>query len=85
LPEDQCCRSPETRCPCGCGDVLEYDPKPMAVLLRTMPNLTSDWSIVSICPVGFDTASRVPTFLESTRTSFFFHVPLHVLLCVFLN
>ena len=85
-PDDGCCGLPETPCTCPCGDAQKSKtPVPAAVLPGKMPNLTPAWSVVSVFPIGFADAPKVSSYVDHFRTSLPLHVPLHVLLCVFLN
>ena len=84
-PDDGCCGLPETPCPCPCGDIQNDAAIPAAILPDKLPNLTPTWNGMSVAPIGFSSVSTVSSNVDRLRTLLPLHVPLHVLLCVFLN
>ena len=82
--DDKCCGSPETPCSCPCGDILKNNTTIPAVLPDKLPHWNPMWNVVAVLPsVSVDNVSKVPSYRDRPRT--LFHVPLHILLCVFLN
>ena len=85
LPEENCCGSPKTPCSCGCDDVQKEEAVvPKAVLPIKTPKIIPSWNIVSVLSVDFPNVSRA-FLLGNHQVLLPPHVPLHVLLCVFLN
>jgi len=85
LPEDECCGSSGTPCSCACGDTQNDEAVIPAVLSVKPPKINPLWSIVSVLPVGFASVSGLASLCGNHRAMPPPHVPLHVLLCVFLN
>ena len=85
LAEEKCCELPGGPCSCLCCDGNNDDAViPMAVLLVKQPNVAPSWDFVEILPVNDAVVSRAFS-LGNHRALPPPHVPLHVLLCVFLN
>jgi len=81
-----CCGLSEMPCFCQCCNVQANDVfTPKAALLVKRPDVTPSWDFVSVLPVGFANASEAFSRSVHCRTLLPPHVPLHVLLCVFLN
>ena len=81
-----CCGLPEKPCPCPCCNAQKCDAiLPKAVALIQKPNFNPMGTIISIVPAGSVDILRVSSCLASCRALPPPHVPLHVLLCVFLN
>ena len=88
LPEEKenCCGLPEMPCSCGCGDFQKNEAVvPKAVLPIKKPKVSPSWNNVSICPANLVYVLGIFSVLSNYRTLPPPHVPLHVLLCVFLN
>ena len=80
-----CCGLPKLPCPCLCCDIQKNNtPVPLTVLLVKKPAINPLWNIVSVIPIDVAHVS-VPSHLNHCRTLLPAHVPLHILLCVFLN
>ena len=87
-----CCTPPETETSCRqCGYVQVGEALPPAVLPVNETDFSRVWDMVSesldktLPHVGFDDALGLSSRLDKLRTLSPLHVPLHVLLCVFLN
>jgi len=86
LPEEGCCGSPETPCSCSCGDTQNDNAVvPTMVLPAKQMKIVPSWSVVSVLPAGFTGVSRAFSLLGNRWALPPPHVPLHILLCVFLN
>lgn len=83
LPEG-CCGSP-TPCSCSCGDTQDDVAVSPAVLPAKQPKIVPSWNIVSVIPVDFARVFGQLSLSCDHRAMPLPHVPLHVLLCVFLN
>jgi len=85
-PEETCCGLPETPCQCPCGDIQQDDATaPKGALLVEKPTVAPVRHIVSVLPADFADVSGTLSRLDKHRILLPSHVPLHVLLCVFLN
>jgi len=86
VPSDNCCGSPQAPCPCKCGDVHTDKVTALtAVLSDKMPNMRPAWNLISVLPVNVADVPKRIFSIDDPRTLLPPHVPLHVLLCVFLN
>ena len=86
VSEYGCCGSAKNPCPCRCGDIqTDNTTAPAAVLSGKMPHLSPAGNLVAALPGSFIYTPKgfLPT--GDPRTLLPPHVPLHVLLCVFLN
>ena len=85
----ECCGPSETLCQCVCCNYREQQTsEPItleAVLPVKRPDVKPSWDASSVLPVGFAPATNFCLRLNNHRLLPFPHVPLHVLLCVFLN
>ena len=84
-----CCLQQDTRCQCHCGEYPPCIATPSNIVSPTNKLIhDSFWkmSINSILPPGGQTdALGLPSFPGVRQGLLWPHVPLHVLLCVFLN
>jgi len=86
LPDEECCGQPKMPCPCSCCNIQADDADaPVPALLVKQPNVNPSWNIVSVVLVGYANALGAFSPLGNHRAMPPPHVPLHVLLCVFLN
>ena len=86
LPDDECCGSANMPCPCKCCDIQNSnEATPKAVLPLKRSEITPSWETISVISVGFVNVKEVPSHFDNHRALLPLHVPLHVLLCVFLN
>ena len=86
LANERCCRSPEVPCDCQCSNYQANESVvPTAVPSVKRPEIKPHWDFVSTLPDSVHYASEAFARLEKCRTTLTSHVPLHVLLCVFLN
>jgi|GEM_PF-1881291 len=80
------CGSPEMPCQCQCGNYQAGESiVPKAVLPIQRPDSKPAWDLVSVLPADFACTSEVFSRFDDRRVLLPPHVPLHVLLCVFLN
>ena len=85
LPDEECCGLPQIPCPCLCCDIQKSDRVIPAVLPAKQPNVAPSWHTVSVLPVDFASVSGLSSHFGNHRVLPPPPVPLHVLLCVFLN
>ena len=84
-PEEKCCKLP-VPCLCVCCNTQNDDAiDPKAVLPVKKPKVGLSWDNVSVFPVDLANVSGISSLLGTPRALPPPHVPLHVLLCVFLN
>ena len=83
VTEDRC--TSEIPCPCQCCDIQHDDKIASEAVLTERVHFNPSQDIVSVLPVGFASVSGLPFRSDSPRILLSPHVPLHVLLCVFLN
>ena len=85
-PDDECCGLAKMPCPCRCCDVQNSNEAThKAVLPLKRLDITPPWETVSVASVGFVNVKEIPSHVDNRRALLPLHVPLHVLLCVFLN
>ena len=80
-----CCGLLEEPCSCACGDTQHDVAVIPAILPVKPPKITPPWSTISFMPVGHTNVSGLLFRYGNLRAMLPSHVPLHVLLCVFLN
>jgi len=86
IPDEDCCGLPSIPCPCLCCDIGKNDTVAPAILPVKQPKIGLSWDIVSALPVSFTPpVSGVSSLSGNHRVLPSPHVPLHILLCVFLN
>ena len=86
LPIDEENFTSETSCPCRCCGIQDNETASSPAILptkQTNPNLSG--VIASTLSTNFVNNSGLPFRAGDCRTLFQPHVPIHVLLCVFLN
>ena len=82
----ECCGSSEMPCNCQCSDHQTNEPLDSKVVLSVQrPDVKPAWNIASVLPGSVYNASESFARFENYRTALPSRVPLHVLLCVFLN
>lgn len=83
--DDDSSGSPEKPCPCGCCEIQQDDATvPKGAWLVEEPNVSPAWHIVPVLPLNFaDASARL--FRLDRRWVLPPPIPLHILLCVFLN
>ena len=85
-PTNEPCGCGSPGVPCRCHDVhKESAVMPDASSLGKKPSPNQSWTFLITISTGFTNASRVSSRLEHHRILMPPHVPLHVLLCTFLN
>jgi len=82
LPVEECCGLPEMPCPCSCCNIQQNDTvAPAAILSVKQPNFGPSW----VLPAGPNRVSEQASLPDKRWALLPPHVPLYVLLCVFLN
>ena len=81
---NECCGLQKAPCSCSCGNA-QNDAIVPAVPTFKLPNAVPAWRIVSVISVDFANVSGMFSLCGNHQAMPPSHVPLHVLLCVFLN